>query len=118
PSTSVGRAEAGGVTTSFNDRSNWLSTGLKYANGPINVAASYDRASSNLEKATTNWTISGSYDFEVVKLALGYGQDRYGKLGWGNQSGPLNVPLGLGAYSFGTDNFKSHNYYVGLSAPV
>ncbi len=119
PNTSVGRAEAAGVTTSFNDRSNWLSTGLKYANGPINVAASYDRASSDLEKATTNWTISGSYDFEVVKLALGYGQDRYGKLGWGNQSTTVaNADTALGAYTFGTDNFKSHNYYVGLSAPV
>lgn len=118
PSTAVGRIETAGTTVGFSERSNWVSTGLKYANGPINVAASYDRASNNLDNATTNWTISGSYDFEVVKLALGFGQDRYGKLGWGNQSGSVvNGGTPLGAYNFGND-FKSSNYYVGLSAPV
>ena len=120
--TTVNRVETAAGTAGFGanngDRSNWVSTGLKYANGPINVAASYDRASNTLDNATTNWTITGSYDFEVVKLALGFGQDRYGKLGWGNQSGSVaNANTPLGAYSLGND-FKSSNYYVGLSAPV
>ena len=120
PNTTVGRIESAGTTIGYNERSNWLSTGLKYANGPINVAASYDRASNTLDNATTNWTITGSYDFEVVKLALGFGQDRYGKLGWGNQASGLFTATTrpyVGTYSLGND-FKSSNYYVGLSAPV
>ena len=120
PDTDIGRAETGGVTTSLGERSNWLSTGLKYESGPLFVAASYDRASSSLENATTNWAIAGAYDFEVVKLSLAYGQDRYGKLGWQNEASDLysadTRPL-IGAYPLGND-FKSSNYYVGLSAPV
>jgi len=117
----VSRLEVAGVSASISDRSNWLSTGLKYANGPINVAASYDRASNSLDNATTNWTISGSYDFEVVKLALAYGQDRYGKLGWGGDSmtgGVAGAARGLAALGAIGNDFKSSNYYVGLSAPV
>ena len=120
PSTSIERVETAGVTTSVGERSNWLSTGLKYESGPLFVAASYDRASSALDKATTNWAIAGAYDFEVVKLSLAYGQDRHGKLGWQNAASDLYTstsrPL-IGAYALGND-FKSSNYYVGLSAPV
>ena len=121
---------AGGANT--NVRSNWLSTGLKYANGPINVAANYDRASQvdnpvalgGGDKAVTNWAISGSYDFEVVKLALAYGQDRHGKLGWGNPVGTRDVrtaaiaAIAAAGGTMNSNDFKSSNYYVGLSAPV
>ncbi|MGB7484071.1 MAG: porin [Castellaniella sp.] len=112
PETTVTRVN--GVSAS--DRSNHLSTALKYESGPLFVAASYDRASSSLDHAITNWAIAGAYDFEVVKLHLAYGQDRYGKLGWANEAKDLYEEL-IGAYSLGKD-FKSSNYYVGLSAPV
>ena len=65
-------------------------------------------------------TLDGAYDFEVVKLSLAYGQDRHGKLGWQNAASGLYTstsrPL-IGAYALDND-FKSSNYYVGLSAPV
>ncbi len=98
------------------NRSNQLSTALKYESGPLFVAASYDRASSSLDNAITNWAIAGAYDFEVVKLHLAYGQDRYGKLGWANEAESLHKAL-IGTYSLGRD-FKSSNYYIALSAPV
>ncbi|MDN5844525.1 MAG: porin, partial [Alcaligenaceae bacterium] len=55
---------------SNDDRSNWLSTGIGYANGPITAGLSYDRASQDVGDNITNWTVSGAYDFEVVKLHL------------------------------------------------
>ncbi len=112
PETTVTRING----ASKSDRSNHLSTALKYESGPLFVAASYDRASSSLDNAITNWAIAGAYDFEVVKLHLAYGQDRYGKLGWANEAKDLYEKM-IGAYSLGKD-FKSSNYYVGLSAPV
>src|SRR5690606_20421780 len=64
---------------------------------------------------TTSWSISGSYDFEIVKLALAYGQDRHGKMGGGLSQGLVAVnPFSSAAW----DDFKSNNYYVALSAPV
>ena len=101
------------------DRSNYLTAGLKYSNGPIFAGATYDRvggSGTGNDFAVTNWMISGGYDFEVVKLGLGYGQDRNGKL-----NGMLGTDFGgvLGdTKAFGIDGFKSHNYYVGLSAPL
>ncbi|MER1966121.1 porin [Castellaniella sp. GW247-6E4] len=117
PKTTITRVD--GTSVGSSDRSNWLSTGLNYANGPLAVGASYDRASlgGGQENAITNWALSGSYDFEVVKLALAYGQDRHGKLGWGELGGDTGMNNGLATNAYFQD-FKSNNYYVGLSAPV
>lgn len=98
------------------DRSNWISTGLKYENGPVAVGLSYDRASDGGgDSPVTSWVLSGAYDFEVVKLDLAYGQDRNGKLGWGAPGLGVGAEDGVDVYA---DDFKSHNYYIGLSAPL
>ncbi|WP_323016838.1 porin [Castellaniella sp.] len=100
----VKRASFNGVANTAvagDDRANYLTVGLKYANGPIFAGATYDRQGSSGQDQfaydptnvnanalglvgshynVTNWMISGGYDFEVVKLGLGYGQDRNGKL--------------------------------------
>ncbi len=121
PKTTVTRVD--GTDVGSSDRTNWVSTGLKYANGPLSVGASYDRATvndaneRNVDDAITNWAISGAYDFEVVKLALAYGQDRHGKLGWGELGGDTGLNNSLSSDAYFQD-FKSNNYYVGLSAPV
>ncbi|MER1966122.1 porin [Castellaniella sp. GW247-6E4] len=120
PNTSILSVDTPAGGANITERSNRLSAGLKYASGPIDVSLSYDRESNALENATTNWAIAGSYDFEVVKLHLAYGQDRYGKLGWANVASGLftaDTRPAIGSYSLGHD-FKSSNYYVGLSAPV
>ena len=125
--TTVGRNTDG---SAFANRGSRVSVGALYANGPIGVGASYDRQSqtgavgsaSNLD-AATSWQINGSYDFEVVKLGLAYGQDRHGKLGWNGAYGGLTgMALGNAAtgvsFSDLTNDFKSSNYHVGLSAPL
>ncbi len=120
--TTVGRNTDG---SAFANRGSRVSVGALYANGPIGVGASYDRQSqtgavgsaSNLD-AATSWQINGSYDFEVVKLGLAYGQDRHGKLGWNGAAGGLTgVTLPAGVATLDND-FKSSNYHVGLSAPL
>ncbi len=112
----------------FADRGTRVSVGALYANGPIGVGASYDRQSQSNEggddrDAMTSWQINGSYDFEVVKLSLAYGQDRHGKLGWNGSASQIIGTTAFGqvdptdAFDLG-NNFKSNNYHVGLSAPV
>jgi predicted porin len=120
--TTVGRNTDG---SSFANRGSRLSVGALYANGPIGVGASYDRQSQTTAgyDAATSWQINGSYDFEVVKLGLAYGQDRHGKLGWNGAYGGLTgMALGNAAtgvsFSDLTNDFKSSNYHVGLSAPL
>ncbi|SUV69568.1 outer membrane porin protein [Bordetella avium] len=110
-----------GFATADNTRA--ITTGLRYTNGPLNVALSYDQlnASNKLSNAQTNATprayaIGGSYDFEVVKLALAYGRTTDG---WfAGQS----LPSGTSLSGFGTnvfaDGFKANSYMVGLSAPI
>ncbi len=117
--TTVGRRADG---SSFDDRGTRVSVGALYANGPIGVGASYDRQSNGSDDAMTSWQINGSYDFEVVKLGLAYGQDRHGKMGWnGSADGITGMGAALtaaGQNQVLDQDFKSNNYHVGLSAPI
>ncbi len=106
------------------ERSNWISVGAKYVNGPLAVAASYDRMSqSAAPDAITSWNIGASYDFEVVKISALFGQDRKGKLGWGGNMNGYSL-AGSGGYaeyaygSSGSNDFRSNNFYLGLVAPI
>jgi len=70
-----------GFATSNNSRE--LTVGARYANGPVYVAASYEKAyaattSAANGQSVSNWNVAGTYDFKVVKLAAGYGQTRDG----------------------------------------
>src|SRR5690554_2044329 len=64
-------------------------TGLRYDNGPIGVAATYDQfeAPESFSDGTPNpdggikvksWNVGASYDFSVVRLHAGFGQTRNG----------------------------------------
>ncbi|WP_322999864.1 porin [Castellaniella sp.] len=128
-STTVGRYTDG---SSFADRGSRVSVGALYANGPIGVGASYDRQNvkANDVDAMTAWQLNASYDFEVAKLSLAYGQDRNGKLGWNGSAGGysgLSTPFGDSTTTptvfdarldNGYQDFKSNNYHVGVSAPL
>lgn len=79
--TSNGGTTGYGFATSNNSRE--LTVGARYANGPVYVAASYEKAYAATTSAANgqsvgNWNVAGSYDFKVVKLAAGYGQTRDG----------------------------------------
>jgi predicted porin len=114
PNTTIERYSS---TAGDKDRANWLSTGVGYSSGLLALGASYDRASSTGDASLSSWAISGSYDFEVAKLALVYGQDRRGKIGWSSLN-PFGADLpGVGNVN-DYRNFKSSNYHVALSAPV
>lgn len=110
---------AGGNGFRTNDNNRAITAGLRYVNGPLNLAAAYDQlnpASSAAGSAKVrSYLVGGSYDFEVVKLALAWGQTRNGWI----QSQDANV-LGGGlatggdALSFGTganaSGFRASSY--------
>lgn len=98
-----------------------ITTGLRYANGPIAVTATYDTFK---QKATVaepddvtvkSWLLGGSYDFEIVKASLAYGQTRNGYF-QGNSFGgdsAFTTPAFIAE-----DGLKINSYLVGLSAPL
>ncbi|WP_026640280.1 porin [Bordetella petrii] len=103
-----------------------ITTGLRYVNGPLNVALSYDQLNASNQQAQDEvdatprmYAIGASYDFEVVKLALAYGRTTDG---WFAGQGVAGLQLGpdesgLGGNVF-ADGFKSNSYLVGLTAPI
>ena len=129
-----------GDTTDFPSMNNQraVTVGLNYSNGPLYLMAAYDQAfgPNNLPGGTPAskpkaWLLGGTYDFKVVKLALGYGQQRGGVWGgntiWGANNGYIDFGgkaadfsgsgNGPGSIIFEQDaGFNS--YLVGLSAPI
>jgi predicted porin len=79
--TSNGGTTGYGFATNNNSRQ--VTVGVKYANGPIYAAASYEKAyaadtSTQNGNSINSANIAGSYDFKVVKLAAGFGVTRDG----------------------------------------
>jgi predicted porin len=126
----TGLASNGGTTgygfeTSNNTRQ--ITAGLKYAAGPVYAAASYDKAyaaesSAQNGQSVNNWSIGGSYDLKVVKLAAGYGQTRDGF--WaGTGAGGTGASLATGpngntsALVF-APGVGYNSYIVGATVPV
>src|SRR5690625_1302719 len=116
---------------SSNPNNRAISAGLRYANGPIGVALTYDQMKNSAltgyqDKAVKQWNIGAAYDFEVVKVSAAFGQNRDGIyangfdlfssggafVGSGGWNGALNP---IGGYDKG---FRSNSYMVGLSAPI
>ncbi|MFT0547555.1 porin [Allopusillimonas ginsengisoli] len=95
-----------------------ITTGLRYANGPIGVALVYDRVENDFTDTTTQaWALGASYDFEVVKLHLGYGQTKDGF--FAGQNFPIDGGAGFAwPASAGVDGLKFNSYVAGVSAPL
>jgi len=79
--TSNGGTTGYGFATNNNSRQ--VTVGVKYANGPIYAAASYEKAyaadtTTQNGNSINSANIAGSYDFKVVKLAAGFGVTRDG----------------------------------------
>jgi predicted porin len=123
--TSNGGTTGYGFETSNNSRQ--ITAGLKYANGPVYAAASYDKAyaadsSAMSGQSVNNWSLGASYDFKVVKLAAGYGQTRDGF--WaGSGAGGAGASLATGpngntsALVF-APGVGYNSYIVGATVPV
>jgi len=123
--TSNGGQTGYGFATSNNTRQ--LTVGAKYANGPFYAAASYEKAyaadsTAQNGNSVNNWNIAGSYDFKVLKLAVGYGQTRDGF--WAG-SGAGAVGASLATAPGGNTNalvfapsVGYNSYIVGATVPV
>ena len=125
-----GGAAASSGTTGYNFATNnnnrQLTLGAKYANGPIYVAASYDKiyaADGAIGRSASigSWNVSGTYDFKVVKIAAGYGQTRDGAvLGQGTGvtgAGAFRNLGGSGDLIF-APSVGTNSYIVGATIPV
>ena len=97
---------------------NAWTTGLRYANGPIGVAATYDQFEASDLAAdpglkVKSWNVGASYDFSVVKLHAGFGQTRNGwfqSIAFGDLDSAGSLVT--------NDGMRVNSYTVGLSAPV
>ena len=120
-----------GGTTGYgfatNDNSRQVTAGLKYANGPVYAALTYDKAYASEStpqngQSVNNWSIGGSYDLKVAKVAVGYGQTRDGF--WaGSGAGTTGASLATGpngntnALVF-APGVGYNSYIVGATIPV
>ena len=127
--TGVAGTSGTGYNFSTNNNNRQLTLGAKYANGPIYIAASYDKiygdqgapGKATRDASIGSWNIAGTYDFKVVKIAAGYGQTRDGAV-LGQGSGIS----GAGAFSnTGTSGelifapaIGTNSYIVGATIPV
>jgi len=108
-----------------NDR--LLSLGLRYTNGPLAMMAAYDQLDTRDGVAADikSWLIGASYDFDVVKLHLGFGQDKDGTFAGRNPTteaggGSILTRAGLatqGTFGYRAD-YKTNNYGIGLGIPL
>ncbi|NYT76680.1 porin [Alcaligenaceae bacterium] len=101
-----------------------ITTGIRYANGPIGLVATYDRISTkdapdglggSEKQSFQSYSLGGSYDFEVVKLHLGFGQTKDGV--FQGQGMPLDNVVSLGGNTY-FDGLKFNSYIAGVSAPL
>ncbi|MDF3852203.1 porin [Achromobacter denitrificans] len=114
-------ADQSGFRTADNTRG--ITAGLRYVQGPLNVALTYDqlngsnRAAIDHDATPRQYALGVSYDLEVVKLAAAYGRTTDG---WFvGQDLPAGTPF---SDEFGTnrfvDGFKANAYMLGATLPV
>jgi general bacterial porin, GBP family len=115
----------GAYGTGYKSRA--VSVGLRYANGPILLAGTYDSfqaPGSRTGVAAANnvnmWALGGTYDFKVVKVHAAYSQSIDGLLN--NLSTINSVATGGDTNSNSALQFRpgarTNSWMVGLSAPV
>lgn len=107
--------DAPGIPNADDENNRAITTGLRYANGPIAVALSYDQAKREIDDTTIkSWNLGGAYDFEVVKAHLAFGQTRNGLFSSG-----ITDELGVNPFDgLNLDGLKVNSYMAGLSAPI
>lgn len=113
-----------GFATADNTRA--ITSGVNYANGPLMAFFSYEQLNpsgrlSSEQRSTTPraFTVGGSYDFEVVKLALAYERANDGWFAGKSLPGGASIGSfrGTPSTSF-VDGFSANSYLLALSAPI
>ncbi|OZI46724.1 porin [Bordetella genomosp. 5] len=106
------------------DNARAFTAGLRYVNGPVAVALSYDQLNPSHKTSVADvkpnaWIVGGAYDFTVVKVSLAYGQTRDGWFA-GQALSPFSAKSQFPSYSSFSvsDRYKVQSFLVGLSAPV
>ncbi len=135
--------EGQGNNFATNQKNRGLTAGLRYLDGPLSVAASYDQISRRSGAADANpatnplgatgerlrsWMVGGTYDLQVAKLALAYGQIKDGWLGSpGLQSGQglpattatdAATPFGNFTGTTFRKGAKVKSYLAGVTVPL
>ena len=115
-------ADQTGFRTADNTRG--ITAGLRYVQGPLNVALTYDQLNGSNRSTTIDndatprqYALGVSYDLEVVKLAAAYGRTTDG---WFvGQDLPAGTPF---SDEFGTNRFvngfKANAYMLGATLPT
>lgn len=99
------------------DNTKLITTAMGYSNGPVTLALGYDRLKSgNWDKAVHSWVAAGSYDFDVLTLAMAVGQDINGRQsGLGSFAPAPAFTYWNGGY---TPNFKTTGFTINATVPV
>jgi len=126
PAAGGGASTGSGYNFATQNNMRQLTLGARYSNGPVYVAASYDKVyapeSKGENASISSWNLSGTYDFKVVKIAAGYGQTRDGAI-LGQGSGVSgagsfsNLRAGNGEVIF-APAVGTNSYIVGATVPV
>lgn len=103
-----------------------ITSGIRYANGPLLVAAMYDqympadlpgKASANVKQ----WNLGATYDFKVAKLHAAYGQNIDGIIEGTNVLNNAGASGGDGNTRGGVGFFpgaRTQSWMIGASAPL
>jgi len=112
------------VSGSSDPNNRLLMLGLRYTNGPLALAASYDQMNGpTFVNKLRGFILAATYDFEVLKLHLSYGQDRNGVF---EDRGTAGLPARAGgvlarnsqsAFTY-INGYKTNSYGVGLTVPL
>ena len=121
-------------TTAYNyetaNNNRQITLGAKYSSGPIYIAASFDKLIgtnapiNNSDTNPTAWNLGGSYDFNIAKFSLAYGQSRGGNIrGQGDgMTGPNegNNPYwgSNGGLLYFNQAYNLTSYLAGLTVPL
>lgn len=121
-------------TTAYNydsaNNNRQITLGGKYTSGPIYIAASFDKligTNASINNSDTNptaWNLGASYDFNVAKLSLAYGQSRGGNIrGQGDgMTGPNegNNPYwgSNGGLLYFNQSYNLTSYLAGVTVPI
>jgi predicted porin len=104
-----------------------LTAGIKYENGPLTVAGSYDvmYGPQNIVGSgaanPSQWIVGGAYDLKAVKVAAAYSQSRNG---WINGQASVDTAFTANTYGGGAggvlydSSFGANSYLAGVTVPV
>lgn len=96
-----------------------FTTGIRYASGPLAAVLTYDQlkdASKNSGATAKSWNLASSYDFDVLKIHIGFGVTDNGWFGTPSQI--RNSDLSIGSIEKFNDGFRAYSYGVGVSVPT